>query len=259
MNDARSALYKGTVGHRRLQPVRHAFRYRVFSLMLDCDEIDALDRGRRFFSHNRFNLFSLHDRDHGDGGPLADYLARIATESGHRGIKRFLMLGYPRVFGYAFNPITIYFGLDAEDRTALIVYEVNNTFGQRQTYVLPAAPDARGDIDQSCRKRLYVSPFNTSEGRYRFRVSPIGEEISVCVSLADERGPIMSGWFKGERSELTDSTLLRALFSTGWMTIKVTAAIHFEAFRLWWKGLRIVRRPPAPAASLTYVAGSNEK
>jgi DUF1365 family protein len=163
------------------------------------------------------------------------------------------------VLGYVFNPITVYFGLDADERTVLIIYEVNNTFGQRKTYVLPAEADAEGRVSQSCRKRFYVSPFNPAEGRYGFDVTPIGDELSVRVSLSDESGPVMTGWFRGERIELTDAALVRAFFSAGWMTVKVIAAIHFEAFRLWCKGLRPVKRPPPPAVPVTYVATPRER
>lgn len=253
MNDARTAIYDGVVVHKRLRPVRHVFRYHVFSLLIDCAEIDALDRRLRFFSYNRFNLFSLHDRDHGDGSPIAAYLARIAAAGGHRDVKRFLMLGYPRVLGYVFNPVTIYFGLDGDERTRIMIYEVNNTFGERKTYVLPAEPDGDGAIEQSCRKRFYVSPFNPAEGRYRFHATPIGDALSVNIALADDNGPLMCGYFSGARIEIGDGALVRALLATGWMTVKVIAGIHFEALKLWLKGLRVVKRPPPPPP-VTYVA-----
>ncbi len=109
----RDGLYFGTVIHRRVRPVHHKLRYRVFSLLLDCDKLDALAARCRLFSHNRHNLFSLFDRDFGDGGDLCAYLDAIAFRAlGHGKVVRFKMLCYPRILGYAFNPLTVYYGLD---------------------------------------------------------------------------------------------------------------------------------------------------
>jgi uncharacterized protein len=257
MKNSRSALYDGVVVHRRLRPIRHELRYRVFSLMVDCAEIPALSRKFRLLSYNRFNLFSLHDSDHGDGTPLSNYLAGIAQASGCEDVKRFLMLTYPRVLGYVFNPITVYFGLDDAGETKLLIYEVNNTFGERKTYVIPAGADSGGAIDQSCRKELFVSPFNAVEGRYDFHLTPIGETLAVTVSLSGGEGRVMTAYFSGRRVELSDASLLRSVARTGWMTGKVMVAIHFEAMKLWLKGLRLVKRPPPPAAPVTYVANAD--
>lgn len=252
MKHPSSAIYEGVVVHRRFRPVRHHFRYRVFSLLIDCKDLPEPGRRPRLLSYNRFNLFSIYDRDHGDGSPLPAYVARIVRESGVQGITRVLMLCYPRVLGYVFNPLTVYFGLDAEGQTRLMAYEVSNTFGERKTYVLPAAPDASGAVDQTCRKRLYVSPFNPLEGNYSFRATAIGEKLAVTVTLEQDEGRIMSGYFSGRRKALSDAALLAALARTGWMTVKVMAAIHFEAFRLWRKGLRVVKRPKPSPVPVTF-------
>ncbi len=252
-------LYSGTVVHTRLRPRAHRLRYSVFALLFDCDRIAALDRQLRLFSYNRFNLFSLHDRDHGDGTPLPDYLRGLAARSGRGGdVRRFLMLCYPRILGYAFNPLTVYFGLDAEDRTRLIVYEVNNTFGERKTYVIPVADGEQNPIFQSCRKELYVSPFNPPVGTYSFRVTPPAETVTVGVALRDASGPVLKTHFHAQRDTLCDRTLLRALGRTGWMTAKVMIGIHYEAARLWFKGLRIVPRPPAPETPVTFARTPRE-
>ncbi|MCX2721357.1 DUF1365 domain-containing protein [Roseibium salinum] len=251
-----AAIYDGTVMHTRMRPCVHKLRYRVFAVLIDCGDLEKLGQRLKLFSYNRFNLFSIHDRDHGDGTPLPDYLARLAavTPAG-REVCRFAMLCYPRILGYAFNPLTVYFGFDEGGHPRLMVYEVNNTFGERKTYVIPVSP-ANGSnlIVQSCRKELYVSPFNTAEGTYGFRVTPPGEELTVGITLKDVHGPLLKALFHGKRKELSDSSLLRALARTGWMTVKVTAGIYLEAARLWRKGLRLKPRPPAPEAPVTYVS-----
>ena len=259
MNRVSEGLYVGQVVHKRLTPRRHALRYTVFSCLFDVTRLDALAGRLRLFSYNRPNVFSLFDRDHTGGESLASHLAQVAQTSGHGAqIARFMMLCYPRVLGYVFNPLTVYFGLDADDEVRLIIYEVTNTFGERKSYVLPAEPDATGLVNQACRKRLYVSPFNAVEGRYSFHATPLGDDLTVGVALRTDSGPVLKAHFRGTRAVLTDATLLRALARTGWMTVKVMAAIHYEALKLWIKGLRPVRRPPAPQTAITYVNAAKE-
>lgn len=253
-----TALYEGVVVHKRLRPVRHALRYHVFSLLLDCGKLPEIDRRLRLFSYNRFNVLSLYDRDHGDGSSLPRYLQSIAERSGAK-TERFLMLCYPRMLGYGFNPVTVYFGLNAEGRPVLIVYEVNNTFGERKSYVIPVAPDAAaGTISQTCRKSFYVSPFNAVEGRYSFNLTLPGDEITVGIALGDDDGPLLKAHFRGTRSDLSDLMLLVALLRTGWLSVKVIAAIHFEALRLWLKGLRPTKRPPAPETPINFIPSPRE-
>lgn len=252
-------LYNGTVVHTRLRPIRHRLSYRVFSVLFDCERLDELEKRLFFFSRNRFNLFSLYDRDHGDGSPPGDYLKGIAARSGQgEAITRFVMLCYPRILGYAFNPLTVFFGLDADDGVRLVVYEVRNTFGERQSYVLPVERQGGGVITQSCRKRLYVSPFNGDNGKYTFHVTPPGDGLTVGVALSDASGPLMKAHFRGTRSDLSDRTLISALARTGWMTVKVTAAIHFEAAKLWLKGLKPVARPTHAKTAISFIKDPRE-
>ena len=139
------------------------------------------------------------------------------------------------------------------DAVRLLIYEVNNTFGQRKTYVLPVVAQEQGQaISQSCAKELYVSPFNDVSGTYSFHLTPPGESLTVGVALRNADGPLLKAHFRGERRPFSDAALLRALARTGWLTLKVTLAIHFEAARLWLKGLRLVKRPPAPTNPVTY-------
>ena len=241
-----SGLYPGTVMHGRLAPVRHAFRYRVFSCLFDLDELGMLERRLRLFSLNRFNLVSLHERDFTEGVSLKAHADRLAAQAGfgsHR--LRCLMLAYPRLLGYAFNPLTVFFWLDEEGRTVLVAYQVNNTFGERMTYVIPVDDPSANTIHQQCDKRLYVSPFNPATGlRYSFHVTPPGgAELTVGVAVRQDGAPLLKTFYRGERRALDDAGLIRAVAATGWMTVKVIAGIHYEAARLWLKGLALHDRP----------------
>ncbi len=251
-----SALYCGEVIHQRVKPRRHRLAYRVFSLLIDLDELNDLDRRLRLFSHNRFNLFSLFDRDHGPGqaGPLRPWVEHhLATAGIGLDGGPIRMLCYPRLLGYVFNPLTVYFCYRRGGALAAILYEVNNTFGGRHTYVIPAALDRKGMVTQECRKVFYVSPFNAVAGQYRFRVDPPDQAISLVINHSDGEGPLLHASFKGRRVALSDRTLLAAFFRYPLMTLKIIGAIHWEAFRLWRKGLRLVERPESPRQPVTIV------
>ena len=247
------ALYAGHVVHNRLRPIRHSLRYRVFSLLLDVDRLEEASSGSRLFSYKRANVLSLHDKDHGDGTPIAGYLRKVAADAGKGDdVSRFVMLCYPRVFGYVFNPLTVYAGLDDADEVRLVIYEVSNTFGERMTYVLSATPNETGIIEQECAKRFYVSPFNTVSGDYHFRMSPIGKRLKLAIVLEDAGQTVMTAHFSGQRKPFSDSALFAELIRTGWMTLKVIAGIHIEASRLWLKGLRIRPRPNPPEPAIAF-------
>lgn len=255
------ALYDGLVTHVRVSPVHHRLTYRVFSLLLDCTDLDAAGKSARLFSIDRFNLVSFHQKDHGDGGPLLAYLQRIAAEAGlGDDIARFDILAYPRILGYVFNPLTTYYGYDRSGQIALMIYEVRNTFKERMTYVVPAAAhSAKGDLRQSCPKRFYVSPFNRVEGDYRFNISPPGDRLRLGIALDIDDKTVLTATFKAERHPLTDKSLLKALTATGWMSVKVIAGIHYEALKLWLKGLRLNPRPPAPKPDHAFSENPPEK
>ncbi len=156
------ALFVGTVAHRRLRPRRHYLRYRAFWLLLDIDDIDAVSARLRLLSKNRFNLFSIHDADHGDGSgrPLQDQVdAELRAAGVDLGGGRIRLLFMPRILGYVFNPLSVFFCYDRDDCLVAILYEVHNTFGERHIYTLPVSSSSPGPLVQRCAKRFYVSPF----------------------------------------------------------------------------------------------------
>ena len=248
MTESSSAIYVGHVIHKRLQPRRHAFRYRVFALCLDVDDISATASRLRMLQHNRWGLLSFHDRDHGrrDGQPVSAYIRGMLADRGYGdGVRRIMLICYPRVFGYVFNPLSVYVCYDAGDLPSVMVYEVTNTFGERTSYVIPVVK-GRGDlIWQACAKSMYVSPFNTVDGDYGFHVRPPAAEIAVGVHVRGAAGPLVKTHFRGTRLALTDANLRHVLMRHPLMTVKVIAAIHFEALRLWLKRIPVVRHPPA--------------
>jgi DUF1365 family protein len=255
----RSAIYVGSVMHRRLQPRVHRFRYRAFWLFLDLDELDSLGKRLRWFSHNRPNVFSLHDKDHGDGSstPLRAQIedklrqARIDISGGS-----IQLLCMPRTLGYCFNPLSVYFCSRADGSPAALVYQVHNTFGERHSYVIPVLRHD-GELRQSCQKALYVSPFMDMNMRYDFRVSGPGSHLTVGIRVSTSDGPVLNAVLTGKRRLLIDRHLVSAFVSIPAITVKVIAAIHWEALRLWLKGLRLIPRPAPPVQPTTAVAASH--
>ncbi|HWY64782.1 MAG TPA: DUF1365 domain-containing protein [Rhizomicrobium sp.] len=237
-----SSIYEGWVMHRRLTPRHHRFKYSVFALLLDLDELPALDRDLHLFTCNRRGLFSFRDSDHGPANgeeprDLRRWLDGLLADAGiaARGARR--VLCYPRILGFVFNPLSVWFCHDEDGALKAIVYEVHNTYEERHAYVLAVGENTRL-IRHGCAKSFYVSPFLSRDCRYLFRVRPPGDDIAVAIHEEEAGRPILNASFAGERRPLTDAMLLKMLFAYPLMTLKVIAAIHYEAVRLMLKGVR---------------------
>jgi DUF1365 family protein len=252
-----AALYFGEVMHARLKPVGHRFTYRVMSLLIDLDRLEAADRQSPLFGVNRPALYSFREADHGerDGSSLRVYAQRCAAE---RGIDltggRVLLLCYPRLLGYTFNPLSVYFCYRRDGELALLVYEVRNTFGDIHAYPLAVQPNEINEagVRQQHDKLFYVSPFVEMAMRYHFRVAPPADYVKLRILETDQEGPLLAATFHGRRRALTTSALLRSFFSLPLVTFKIVAAIHWEALRLWVKGVRLVPRPDAAPANIAF-------
>lgn len=248
-----SALYVGHVAHRRLRPRAHTLRYRLFSLLLDLDDLDRVSARLRLFSRNRFNLFSFHDRDHAGGTaePLRTQVERHLRDAGLPTGGAIRLLAMPRILGFAFNPLSVYFCHAPGGRLAAILYEVNNTFGERHSYLLPADAGADGTVRHACAKTFHVSPFMAMDMTYAFRVVPPGERLGIAITGADADGTVLTAILSTRRVPLTDAALARAVLSHPLLTAKVVAGILWEAFRLWGKGVPIHAHPAPPAHPVT--------
>lgn len=255
MNDIEaSAIYRGTVMHRRLRPKRHYLRYDIFYLLLDLDRLEEIAGKSRLLGIERAAPLSFYPADHGDGfgdlrGWVKGKLASAGLDFALGGVR---LLTLPRVFGFVFNPISIFYCYDVTDSLRATIYEVNNTFGQRHAYVLPVQPGG-GAIRQSCEKKLFVSPFNDMSGGYRFAVLPPGDKVALTIEQSDSDGRLLQAAFAGRRYALTDRALMGLLLAYPFLTLKVVAGIHWEALKLWIKGVPLQKRPvhKSPASADT--------
>jgi DUF1365 family protein len=248
-----SCLYESVVVHQRTRPVPHRLRYRIATLLLDLDELPALGKRLRMFGYNRPGAISFHERDHGDGAATGlrgwvEAQMRAAGLVPDGGPIR--LLAMPRVLGHVFNPLSVFFCHRRDGGLAAILYEVNNTFGQRHSYLIPVA-GADLPLRQSCDKAFYVSPFLPMQMRYRFRVEPPEELVSVGVYGDDAEGLLIAATLNGRRRALTDAALILTVLRMQLLAAKVVAGIHWEALKMWRKGLRLVRRPPPPPFPVT--------
>lgn len=242
-----SAIYTGTVWHKRWQPRAHALSYKVFYLLLDLDEVTVLNGVSRLFGWNRRALFAFHDADHGtgDGTPFKDHLSACLEQQGYgAGPWRFLVLCMPRTLGYVFNPISIVYCLGEDGRLKAMLYEVNNTFGERIRYLVAVAAQ-QGPYRHRCEKSMFVSPFFDLQGDYAFTVTEPAERLTLRIDYRNEGQRRLGAVFSGTRDALDARNLRAAALKYPLAAFGVTTAIHYEALKLWLKGIKPHHHQPA--------------
>jgi DUF1365 family protein len=251
-----SQIYSGHVTHVRHRPKRHRLNYGVFFMLLDLDELPALDARLALFAYNGAAPFAFHDADHGprDGTSVRTWVDRQLHNAGiDIASGRVLLLCLPRMRGYVFNPLSLYFCYDSADQLRAILYEVHNTFGESHTYIVPVDDDGRVVQRHSFNKAFFVSPFIPMDCAYDMAIAPPGERVSVSIAESDTDGALLAAAFNGERRSLTDRFLASALLRYPLMTVKIIAGIHWEAFNLWRKRTPMFRHQPAPANAVSIV------
>ncbi len=256
MTASNSCIYAGQVVHQRFAPKRHRLQYRLFQLLFDLDELDALGGRLKLFSHNKWNLFSFFDRDHsGTEVGLRSYVESLLATAGlPRPVGQISLLCVPRIFGFAFNPISIFYCHDRVGNLTTIMYEVNNTFGENHTYIIPFSGSPEGNIEQECGKDFYVSPFMDMQMDYQFRLNSPGQNVVVRIdAVSPDKVKMIHAAFRGARRELTDRALARLIWEYPLMTVGVVVAIHWEAVKLFLKGLRLRRREPVGRRGVSVV------
>ena len=231
-----SCIYNGEVTHTRFKPVRHFLKYKTFSLLIDLDEINLLDKSIGIFSHNKFNIFSFYDKDHGDrdGGNLKNWvISNLKKFQIKENITNIKVLCYPRILGYVFNPLSIFYCYE-KDKLVAIFYEVKNTFNEQHTYIFKIKNNE--EIIQKCRKKFYVSPFMDMETFYNFKLINPNDKLSVFIKQTDADGTILTATQTGDKKEFSFKQLAINFLKYPLMTIKIISSIHYEALLLWKKG-----------------------
>ena len=238
-----SFIYNGTVIHKRFKPKIHFFKYKVFSLLLDLSDLNRLDKDISFFSYNTFNLISFFDKDHGerDGSSLFEWVKKNLVENNINSENiKIKLLCYPRIFGYVFNPLSVFFVYDNQENLISILYEVKNTFGEQHTYIFKV--ENNNLLQHNCSKKFHVSPFIEMNCNYFFKILKPAEKISVIIDQYQLDDKIFFASQDGRRVDFNSKELLKSYIKHPLMTFKIISAIHFEAFKLWAKGIKFVKK-----------------
>jgi DUF1365 family protein len=255
MNGAAPALYDCRVMHRRFEPMQYHFSYRVFNLLVDIDDLPRLNLYSRLISHNRFNLFSFHDRDHGprDGGNLRRWIDRCLSEAGvDRPAATVTLASFPRVLGYTFNPLSLWYCYDGLNQLIAVLCEVNNTFGESHSYLLhehgkPLSLPVRA----TKKKCFHVSPFMDMGMQYHFTLRDPGPAFYTLIHEYQGTELVLVASQDGQRRALNSGNLLRMFFRYPLVTLQVIGLIHWQALRIWIRGGRYHPKPMPPKQEIS--------
>jgi len=248
-----AALYGCTVMHRRYQPIGYLFRYRIFSLLIDIDRLDELSRISPFFSVDRFNLFSFHRADHLPDGEtdLRGWVDKVLAQNGltQQGL-RVRLLCMPRVLGWGFDPLSIWYCETPSGDPVAAVCEVHNTFGERHCYLLKAQ-GGRWPLRDRRAKAFHVSPFMDVSGDYAFALGRPDKTLKVAIHLSEDGHPLLSATQLGDQRAFNSRNLLLLFLRIPFQTAKVLGAIHWHALKIWLRGVPFFHKPEPPVKQVS--------
>ena len=252
MNNA--YLINGVVMHQRLRPAPHRFLYPVFAVRLPLSSLESI--GNAWFGVDRRRLMSVRTKDYGprDGSPLLPWIRQQLAEAGLPHDGEVWLQTFPRLFGYAFNPVSFWYCHDAAGRLVAVLADVNNTFGEHHAYLLAnrhGTPITSGST-LTCRKQLHVSPFCRVEGHYRFRLAEKADRMLMRIDYHDAQGPLLNTSISGRMTPLTPTATVAALLRQPLLTFAIIGRIHWQALRLWRKKVPFFGKPQPPATTLTH-------
>lgn len=253
MHDA-AAVFPSTVMHSRRFPMQYRFSYRVFSLLVDIDRLPEIGRNP-LFSIDRFNLFSLYQRDHGarDGSAWRGWAEQVLHKQGISApIGNIQLLCFPRILGYGFNPLSLWFCHDTTGNLLAVIGEVRNTFGEHHHYLLheqgkPLAPIVTG----SKQKVFHVSPFVGMQARYEFFIHQPQDKLNILIHEYEGDELMLIASQQGQREAFSTRVLLQCFARIPLQSLKIMALIHWEALKIWLKGGTFHRKPALPTEEIT--------
>ena len=244
-----NCIYKGTLMHHRLVPREHKFTYNIFYTFINVDDLDHLKKKYTFFSYNHFNIFSIYDSDHGfrNKKTIKFWLKNILKKIGIKQMNtKIFLLTMPRIFGYAFNPLSIFFCYDLKGNIKAIIYEVKNTFNEQHCYVFKIKDSFSKKIifKHTCQKKFHVSPFLDMKAKYNFTISKPGKNFNSSINMQKKETNIFLAMLKCKYQKINLKNLIFLLIKYPFLTIKVVLAIYYEAIKLFiFKKAKYVKKP----------------
>lgn len=234
----KSCLYETTIMHHRLAPKEHRFSYNFFSFYLDLDEIDEIARKILLVSRNKINIYSFYDNDylikkqHSIKESILSYLKDqgINLDGG-----RIMLLTYLRTVGYIFNPVSLYYCFDKDNKPICVIPAIGNTFGELKLFFIGTANLVGNRFKDQQEKFYYISPFTQLDDTLDFRLTVPDDRLNICIDTSKNEEKIILTSMIGEKKELTNGNLLWMTIKFPFITLKVIALIHWHALMLWFK------------------------
>ncbi len=241
--NSKSCIYEGRVFHSRKSPKNHNFKYHVFYLHINLNDINKKSQSK-LLSFNKFNIFSFYDKDHGpsDCKNINKWVKNLLKKNDIKyNIKSIYLLTYPRILGYVFNPLSVFTCLDNKGKVVVQIYEVHNTFKQRYFYIVENSFN-KLNHENVYKKEFHVSPFMSMAGNYKFKSYMKNNNINIFIKYSSKKESFIAS-FTGKEKELCNVNLLYYFLKIPFMTLKIIVGIHYEAIILYLKGVKYFKCP----------------
>lgn len=248
----KSCLYVGSVFHARVHPKKHSFKYNVFCLNINLSELNEINKKFKLLSVNKFNIVSVYEKDYGpqNGKSLNVWVKELLSKNGvNQQLKNIFLLTYPRIFGYVFNPLSIYTCTNINNQVVAQIYEVRNTFKQRHFYIVRNTFDKKNH-NKIIKKKFHVSPFLSMTGKYKFKSYIKKTKLSIFIEYFSNNETLIAS-FTGKEKILSDENIFFNVIKFPFFTIKIILGIHLEAIILYFKRLKYFKCPSPQKPNLS--------
>ena len=245
-------ILRAKLFHKRITPSINKFTYNIFYICFNIKDVSNI--GSRLLSYNKFNLFSIYNKDYGprDGSSLDDWMRSILKKNNISKVKNIYLMTHPKIFGFGFNPVSFWFCVDDKEKLIAVLAEVNNTFKEHHFYLVKKKDlsQIRSNDWLTAKKEFHVSPFYNVKGLYKFRFKFSKKNIAAHINYFDNDKTLITS-VNGKNIALNDVNLLKIIFEIPYMFAKVITLIHWQALKLIIKGNKYIKKPKQKVKNIT--------